>query len=67
MNTYNIMIQWEKFKDQMPVIDKCRRYMKINNDFDLNPEIVKEDIDQLLDSTEKCLDAIRQIKRELGI
>ena len=67
MNTYNIMIQWEKFKDQMPVIDKCRRYMKINNDFDLNPEIVKEDIDQLLDSTDKCLDAIRQIKRELGI
>ena len=67
MNTYNIMIQWEKFKDQMPVIDKCQRYMVINNDFDLQPEIVKEDIDKLLESTNKCLDAIRQIKRELGI
>ena len=67
MNAANIMIQWEKFKSQMPKIDKCRRYMKINNDFDLAPEIVKEDVDQLLDSTNQCLDAIRQIKRELGI
>lgn len=67
MSIMSIMIQWEKFKDQMPKIDKCRRYMQINNDFDLQPEIVKEDVDQLLDSTDKCLDAIRQIKRELGI
>ena len=67
MSIINITNQWEKFKMQIPHIEKCRRYIKINNDFDLPPEIIKEDIDKLLTSADECLDAIRQIKRELGI
>ena len=65
MNTIEVRKQWEIFKIGFPRIDRQNRFMKLNEEFALDPWFYQDDLDEMRKHLEATLEAIKIIREEL--